>query len=269
MGTLMPHHLQCKAVILTTFLFTENKRSSIWELCRHWWHRKLSKWQLTVPPVTTKLSNWRPFVFSVSVLTTRSFNLQISCRDLTSPQGTRIAANLAAKWHTPSALLHKTNIFRIQIILASICSTNELPSLAALEVVTTNSGKIRENKAVNTTIIDCVWSPKRKCRFETIVTGCTWGCHFDKFRCIQWRKFHQNDSIRVSGVSFTDLSFDLPGGSSSWSQVHSRHRLRPSSVYFGSACVVTKHNAGTAKNAWYMLKASNDVSIQEALLNWK
>ena len=43
---------------------TENKRSSIWQLCRHWWHRKLSLRQLTVPPVTTKLSNWRPFVFS-------------------------------------------------------------------------------------------------------------------------------------------------------------------------------------------------------------
>ena len=43
---------------------TENKRLSIWQLCRHWWHRKLSLWQLTVPPVTTTLSNWRSFVFS-------------------------------------------------------------------------------------------------------------------------------------------------------------------------------------------------------------
>ena len=42
----------------------ENKRSSVWRHCRHWWHRKLSLRQLTVPPVTTKLSNWQPFVFS-------------------------------------------------------------------------------------------------------------------------------------------------------------------------------------------------------------
>ena len=43
---------------------TENKRLSIWQFCRHWWHRKLSLRQLTVPPVTTKLSNWRSFVFN-------------------------------------------------------------------------------------------------------------------------------------------------------------------------------------------------------------
>ena len=42
----------------------ENKRSSIWQPCRHWWQRKLSLRQLTVPPVTTRLSNWWPFVFS-------------------------------------------------------------------------------------------------------------------------------------------------------------------------------------------------------------
>ena len=38
----------------------ENKLSSIWQLYRR--HRKLSKWQLPVPPVTIKLSNWRSFV---------------------------------------------------------------------------------------------------------------------------------------------------------------------------------------------------------------
>ena len=51
---------------------TESKRSSIWQLCFHWWHRKLwwKKWhrklslQLTVPPVMTKLSNRPSFVFS-------------------------------------------------------------------------------------------------------------------------------------------------------------------------------------------------------------
>ena len=44
---------------------TENKISSIWQLCYHWWHRKLSLWQLTVSPVMVKLPNWQPFVFSV------------------------------------------------------------------------------------------------------------------------------------------------------------------------------------------------------------
>ena len=47
---------------------TENKRLSIWELCCDWWHCKLSLWQLTVPPVTTKLSNWRYFVSSDLIL---------------------------------------------------------------------------------------------------------------------------------------------------------------------------------------------------------
>ena len=48
---------------------TENKRSSIWKLCRHWWHRKLSIWQLTVPPVTTMLTI---FCFQWTYLTTRN-----------------------------------------------------------------------------------------------------------------------------------------------------------------------------------------------------
>ena len=49
------------------FTCTKNKGSSIWQLCHHWWHRKLSLRQLTVPPVMTKLSNWRPYVFCVSI----------------------------------------------------------------------------------------------------------------------------------------------------------------------------------------------------------
>ena len=53
----------CSAVF--NLLFTEKKRSSIWHLCHHWWHSQLSLRQLTVPPVTAKLSNWRSFVFSV------------------------------------------------------------------------------------------------------------------------------------------------------------------------------------------------------------
>ena len=32
-----------------------------WKLCCRWWHRKLPLRQFTVPPVTTKLSNWQPF----------------------------------------------------------------------------------------------------------------------------------------------------------------------------------------------------------------
>ena len=46
--------------------YTEKKRWSIWQLCRHWWHRKLSLRRFTVPPVTTKLSNWWSFVLSGS-----------------------------------------------------------------------------------------------------------------------------------------------------------------------------------------------------------
>ena len=38
---------------------TENKGLSVWQFCHHWWHCKLSLWQLTVLPMTTKLSNWR------------------------------------------------------------------------------------------------------------------------------------------------------------------------------------------------------------------
>ena len=29
---------------------TENKRSSIWQLCHHWWHRKLSEWHGATDP---------------------------------------------------------------------------------------------------------------------------------------------------------------------------------------------------------------------------
>ena len=83
-----------------------------------------------------------------------------------------------------------SHIFRIPIILALIYSTNKLPSFAALEFVTTNSGAISDDKPASTTIIDSVSS--RKCRFETVVViGCTEGCHFGKFRCSQWGKWSQ------------------------------------------------------------------------------
>ena len=43
-----------------------------------------------------------------------------------------------------------------------------------------------------------LYSLKQECHFdEILVTGCTASCHFDNFRCSQWRKFHQN-GISVS-----------------------------------------------------------------------
>ena len=35
------------------------------QLCRYWWHQRLSLWQPLVPPVTTKLASWQLLVFSV------------------------------------------------------------------------------------------------------------------------------------------------------------------------------------------------------------
>ena len=42
--------------------YIENKRSSIWQLCCHWWHHKL--YNLRCHQWQKKLSNWWPFVFS-------------------------------------------------------------------------------------------------------------------------------------------------------------------------------------------------------------
>ena len=50
-----------------TTLNTENKRSPIWQNCRHRWHRNLSLSQLTMPPVMTMLSSWRYFAFSENI----------------------------------------------------------------------------------------------------------------------------------------------------------------------------------------------------------
>ena len=44
-------------------IYITEKRLSIWQLCHDCWHCKLSLRQLMVPPVTTKLSNWRSLVF--------------------------------------------------------------------------------------------------------------------------------------------------------------------------------------------------------------
>ena len=39
---------------------TENWELLWCQLCNHWWHHKLSLWQLVVPPVKTKLASWWP-----------------------------------------------------------------------------------------------------------------------------------------------------------------------------------------------------------------
>ena len=62
-GQLQQRRRPTMSFLTTCCLIIENRRSPIWQLCRHWWHRKLSLRQLTVSPVTTKLWNWRPFVF--------------------------------------------------------------------------------------------------------------------------------------------------------------------------------------------------------------
>ena len=59
--------------------FTENKRLSIWQLCRHWWHPKLSLIQLMVPPVMTKLSNWQIFVVSGLVIAVLADAIALDC----------------------------------------------------------------------------------------------------------------------------------------------------------------------------------------------
>ena len=58
------HTVSCNYTMTT--LNIENKRSSIWQICRHWRHHNLPLRQLTVPPVMTMLSNW-PTLFSVKM----------------------------------------------------------------------------------------------------------------------------------------------------------------------------------------------------------
>ena len=47
--------------------------------CRHWWHSKLTLRQLTVPPMTTKLWNWRPLVFNITHHETASWHENSLC----------------------------------------------------------------------------------------------------------------------------------------------------------------------------------------------
>ena len=49
--------------IIVPVIITEHKRWSIWKLCHHWLHCKLSWWQLTMSSVRSKLSNRLSFIF--------------------------------------------------------------------------------------------------------------------------------------------------------------------------------------------------------------
>ena len=48
------------------------------QICHHWWHRRLSLWQPSVPPVTTKLVSWRLSVVR-SVWSNMLFHRVLSC----------------------------------------------------------------------------------------------------------------------------------------------------------------------------------------------
>ena len=43
---------------------------------------------------------------------------------------------------------------------------------------------------------------------KIFINGCTWSCQNDNFQCSQWWKFHQNDDISVSVITwaFTHLT---------------------------------------------------------------
>ena len=53
-----------RAHYLVRLNYPENKRSSTWQLCRDWWHQKLSLWHFTVLPMITMRSNWCTIIFS-------------------------------------------------------------------------------------------------------------------------------------------------------------------------------------------------------------
>ena len=42
---------------------TENKALPYRQYCRNWWHWTLSLWQSLVPPVTTRLAAWEPWIY--------------------------------------------------------------------------------------------------------------------------------------------------------------------------------------------------------------
>ena len=59
-------------------VITENKRSSIRQLCYHCWHCKVSLGQLIMPSVTTQLSKWRSFVFSGWIPSSQNTRIYLS-----------------------------------------------------------------------------------------------------------------------------------------------------------------------------------------------
>ena len=75
-------HLQIKTKDSVTVQIKENQKSSIWQLYHHPWHCKLSLRQLTVPPVTTKLRNWWPFVLSHSFIISNLLLLSARLTDI-------------------------------------------------------------------------------------------------------------------------------------------------------------------------------------------
>ena len=55
-------HLHVRVSMSVCWLCTESGGLPFRRLCRGWWRRGLSLWQLTVPPVAAELSDWVPFV---------------------------------------------------------------------------------------------------------------------------------------------------------------------------------------------------------------
>ena len=62
--------------------YTEGRGLSIWQLCRRWWHRKLSLRQIAVSPVMAGLSSWRPLVFGVRYCTVYTCTIYMSYTSL-------------------------------------------------------------------------------------------------------------------------------------------------------------------------------------------
>ena len=62
----IPGHLQptrWPTVVIQSAIFNIEHHKLLWcQLCSHWWHQRLSLWQLVVPP---KLSSWQLSVFRV------------------------------------------------------------------------------------------------------------------------------------------------------------------------------------------------------------
>ena len=54
-----------KSNITLTYCISSTESCHNANFCCPWWHWRLSFWQPTVPPVTTKLALWQLYVFSV------------------------------------------------------------------------------------------------------------------------------------------------------------------------------------------------------------